>query len=99
MSARRCSGRAFTRPPRPAGRAAGPRPWSAAIRAALEQGIANRGTTLRDYVDADGEAGSNAAALLVYGREGKPCLTCATLVRRRVDAGRSTFFCPSASAR
>ena len=50
----------------------------AGIRAALEQGIANRGTTLRDYVDADGEAGSNLAALLVYGREGEPCRTCAT---------------------
>jgi formamidopyrimidine-DNA glycosylase len=64
------------------------------IRAALEQGIANRGTTLRDYVDADGEPGENAAALLVYGREGQPCLVCRTPIVRRVDAGRSTFFCP-----
>jgi formamidopyrimidine-DNA glycosylase len=65
----------------------------AGIRAALELGIANRGTTLRDYVDADGAAGDNAAALLVYGREGEGCPTCKTPVKRRVDAGRSTFFC------
>jgi formamidopyrimidine-DNA glycosylase len=65
----------------------------AAIRAALEQGIANRGTTLRDYRDADGQAGSNAAALLVYGRDGAPCGRCGASIRRRVDAGRSTFFC------
>jgi formamidopyrimidine-DNA glycosylase len=71
----------------------------AGIRAALEQGIANRGTTLRDYVDADGEAGSNLAALLVYGREGEPCRTCATVVKRRVDANRSTFFCPKCQRR
>jgi formamidopyrimidine-DNA glycosylase len=63
------------------------------IRAALELGIANRGTTLRDYVDADGAAGDNAGALLIYGREGQPCSTCAQAIRRRVDAGRSTFFC------
>jgi formamidopyrimidine-DNA glycosylase len=66
----------------------------AALRATLEGGIARRGTTLRDYVDADGSAGDNAAALLVYGREGQPCPTCATPIRRRVDAARSTFYCP-----
>ncbi len=65
----------------------------AAVRATLEGGIARRGTTLRDYVDADGFAGDNAGALLVYGREGQPCSVCATPIRRRVDAGRSTFFC------
>jgi formamidopyrimidine-DNA glycosylase len=63
------------------------------IRAALELGIANRGTTLRDYVDADGGAGGNQQALLVYGREGEPCRRCGEAIRRRVDAGRSTFFC------
>jgi len=36
----------------------------------------------------------NAAALLVYGREGKPCRVCRAPIRRRVDAARSTFFCP-----
>jgi len=66
----------------------------AAVRATLEGGIARRGTTLRDYVDADGFAGDNAAALLVYGREGQPCSACGAPIRRRVDAARSTFYCP-----
>ena len=65
----------------------------AAIRKTLEGGIERRGTTLRDYVDADGFAGDNAAALLVYGREGEPCTVCGAKIRRRVDAARSTFFC------
>jgi formamidopyrimidine-DNA glycosylase len=73
------------------GRAA---PLLAAVRATLEGGIARRGTTLRDYVDADGLAGDNAAALLVYGRAGEPCPSCGGAIRRRVDSGRSTFFCP-----
>ena len=65
----------------------------AAVRAALEGGIAHRGTSLRDYVDVDGERGDNLAALLVYGREGEPCLKCGAPIRRRVDSGRATFFC------
>jgi formamidopyrimidine-DNA glycosylase len=65
------------------------------IKAVLELGIANRGTTLRDYVDGDGLGGGNSSALLAYGREGEPCKVCATgIIKRRVDAGRSTFFCP-----
>ena len=71
----------------------------AGIRAALEAGIANRGTTLRDYVDGEGGAGENQHALLVYGREGFPCRTCGALIRRRVDAARSTFFCPTCQRR
>ncbi len=65
-----------------------------AIREALELGIQNRGTTLRDYVDALGDGGRNAGALLVYGRAGQPCRVCGTPIRRRVDAGRSSFLCP-----
>jgi formamidopyrimidine-DNA glycosylase len=71
----------------------------AAVRATLESGIARRGTTLRDYVDVDGERGDNAGALLVYGREGEPCLRCGTSIRRRVDSGRATFFCPRCQRR
>jgi formamidopyrimidine-DNA glycosylase len=70
-----------------------------AVRAALEGGIARRGTTLRDYVDAEGLAGDNAAALLVYGRAGQPCLRCGATIRRRVDGGRATFFCPRCQRR
>ena len=70
-----------------------------AIRAALEGGIARRGTTLRDYVDADGRRGENAQALLVYGRAGEPCGRCGARIKRRVDGGRSTFFCPGCQRR
>jgi len=71
----------------------------AAIRAVLEGGISRRGTTLRDYVDADGRSGENAPALLVYGREGEPCRRCGARIKRRVDAGRATFFCPGCQRR
>jgi formamidopyrimidine-DNA glycosylase len=71
----------------------------AAVRAVLESGIARRGTTLRDYVDVDGERGDNAAALSVYGRDGEPCLQCGTPIRRRIDSGRATFFCPRCQRR
>jgi formamidopyrimidine-DNA glycosylase len=71
----------------------------AGIREALGGGLARRGTTLRDYVDADGRPGENAASLLVYGRAGEPCPRCRTPIRRRVDSGRSTFFCPQCQAR
>ena len=66
----------------------------AAIVAALAEGIANRGTSFSDYVDADGQAGGNQHALAVYGRENAACKRCGAAVRRIVQAGRSTFFCP-----
>lgn len=66
---------------------------AAAIRQTLDLGIANCGTTFRDFVDANGEPGTNLDALLVYGREGQPCRVCGAAIRRIVDAGRSTFFC------
>ncbi|MEO8211967.1 MAG: bifunctional DNA-formamidopyrimidine glycosylase/DNA-(apurinic or apyrimidinic site) lyase [Myxococcales bacterium] len=69
------------------------------IRTSLELGIKNRGTTLRDYVDSSGVGGNNAQSLRVYGREGQPCLTCGRPVARRVDAGRSTFFCAACQRR
>ena len=64
-----------------------------AIRETLEIGIANCGTSFRDFVDANGTPGRNIQALLVYGREGKACTTCGDRLRRLVDAGRSTFYC------
>jgi formamidopyrimidine-DNA glycosylase len=65
-----------------------------AIVTSLSEGIANRGTSFSDYVDADGQQGTNQQALFVYGREGEPCRRCGAAVRRVVQAGRSTFFCP-----
>jgi formamidopyrimidine-DNA glycosylase len=64
-----------------------------AIRETLEIGIANCGTTFRDFVDSTGEPGRNIHALLVYGREGETCTVCRDRIRRRVDGGRSTFYC------
>lgn len=64
-----------------------------AIRAVLEEAIAAGGSTLRDYVQPDGELGYFAARFDVYGREGLPC-ACGGTVRRIVQGGRSTWFCP-----
>jgi formamidopyrimidine-DNA glycosylase len=65
-----------------------------AIRAVLRQGIANRGTSLADYVGADGEPGENAERLSVYQRTGQPCLRCGREIARIVVGQRSTHFCP-----
>lgn len=64
------------------------------IQKVLNQAIEFRGTTLVDYRDAAGERGSFAARLCVYGREGQPCVRDGTPIRKIVQAGRSTFFCP-----
>jgi formamidopyrimidine-DNA glycosylase len=66
----------------------------AAIHKVLRAGIANRGTSLSDYVDADGEEGRNQHALAVYGRAGQPCRRCGRAIRRLVQGARSTFYCP-----
>ena len=67
-----------------------------AIRAVLSEAIAAGGSTLRDYVQADGELGYFQHAFRVYGREGEPCLTpgCGGTIRRVVQSGRSSFYCP-----
>jgi formamidopyrimidine-DNA glycosylase len=65
----------------------------AAIIKVLEAGIANRGTSFSDYVDADGNQGGNQHALWVYGREGELCRRCGARIKRLTQAGRSTFYC------
>jgi formamidopyrimidine-DNA glycosylase len=64
----------------------------AAIKNVLTAAIAAGGSTLRDFAAPDGELGYFAKQWLVYGREGQDC-TCGSPVLRRVDSGRSTFFC------
>jgi len=68
----------------------------AAVKLVLAQAIRAGGSSVRDYKGADGRAGAFQNALLVYGREGKPCLrpSCRGTVRRRTQGGRSTFYCP-----
>ncbi len=65
-----------------------------AVRQVLEQGLRNGGTTLRDYVDADGNAGSNQAQLWAYGRAQLPCRVCGAPMRGFTHGGRSGAFCP-----
>jgi formamidopyrimidine-DNA glycosylase len=69
------------------------------LRRTLAQAIDAGGTTLRDYRDAQGHAGSYQHAVRVYGREGEWCVTCGTSIRRIVQQQRSTFFCPLCQAR
>jgi formamidopyrimidine-DNA glycosylase len=67
-----------------------------AIRAVLEEAISAGGSSLRDYVHADGELGLFQHRFAVYDREGEPCVTagCGARIRRVVQSNRSTFFCP-----
>jgi formamidopyrimidine-DNA glycosylase len=71
-----------------------------AIRAVLEEAIGAGGSSLRDYVRADGELGRFQDRFAVYDREGQPCPGCpgpeagCAGVQRMVQAGRSTFWCP-----
>jgi formamidopyrimidine-DNA glycosylase len=64
------------------------------VRAALKAAIRAGGTTLRDYVGADGNPGYFRQKLFVYERDGKGCRVCATLVRKITQGQRSTYFCP-----
>jgi len=68
-----------------------------AIRQVLTEAIEAGGSSLRDYRRADGELGYFQHVFRVYDREGAPCQTpgCAGTVRRIVQSGRSSFYCPS----
>jgi len=66
----------------------------ASLREVLNEAISAGGTTLRDFLNAEGEAGSFAVSLRVYDRKGKPCGRCGAPIRRIVQAGRGTFYCP-----
>ncbi len=65
-----------------------------AVRAVLNEAIRAGGTTLRDFVDGDGQPGYFQRALLVYGREGEPCVRCATPIKHRVLGQRASYYCP-----
>jgi formamidopyrimidine-DNA glycosylase len=68
-----------------------------AIRAVIAEAIEAGGSSLRDYVAADGSLGRFQHQFAVYGREGGPCRRagCRGVIRRIVQAGRSTYFCPA----
>jgi len=65
-----------------------------AIKLILRRAINHRGSSLRDYVDADGEEGGFQLLHRVYAREGEACVRCKTPIQRVVLGGRSTHFCP-----
>lgn len=65
-----------------------------AIREVLTQSIAFKGTTLQDYRTVNGEVGSYATQLQVYGRPEAPCPRCGRPISKMVVAGRGTHFCP-----
>jgi formamidopyrimidine-DNA glycosylase len=65
-----------------------------AIKTILRRAIRHRGSTLRDYFDADGAAGGFQRLHRVYDRAGRPCHRCHTPILRIVLGGRSTHFCP-----
>ncbi|MFY9748635.1 MAG: bifunctional DNA-formamidopyrimidine glycosylase/DNA-(apurinic or apyrimidinic site) lyase [Acidobacteriaceae bacterium] len=65
-----------------------------ALRAVLQSAIRAGGSSVSDYVDADGVAGFFQIQHRVYGREGEPCRVCGTTIRRIVLGGRGTHFCP-----
>jgi formamidopyrimidine-DNA glycosylase len=65
-----------------------------AVQEVLQEAIKLGGSSISDYVDADGEAGFFQLQHRVYGREGEPCLVCETPIKRVVIAGRSSHYCP-----
>ncbi len=65
------------------------------IRAVLSEAIEAGGSSLRDHRQADGELGYFQHAFRVYDREAEPCTHCATPLRRIVQGGRSSYFCPA----
>lgn len=68
----------------------------AAMGSVLRRAIRHRGTTFRDFRwSSDGDTGAFQDRLAVYDRAGEPCLACGEPVRRTVQAGRSSYYCPS----
>jgi formamidopyrimidine-DNA glycosylase len=88
--------RAGIRPTRVAGRLTRERldALHAALQAILRKAIELGGSSVSDYVDADGVAGFFQLEHRVYMRTGQPCLVCGTPIRRTIVAGRGTHYCP-----
>ncbi|MES2835266.1 MAG: bifunctional DNA-formamidopyrimidine glycosylase/DNA-(apurinic or apyrimidinic site) lyase [Pseudomonadota bacterium] len=95
--------RARISPLTPAGKVSKPRleALAAVVRDVLYEAIAAGGSTLKDFANADGGQGYFQHRFDVYGREGKPCPGdgCTGVVKRIVQGGRSTFYCPSCQRR
>lgn len=88
--------RAGIHPKKPSGKLSLPE-WSElvrAIRATLKRAIKRGGTTFNDFHNSDGGMGYFQQELMVYDRAGEPCRACDSKIRRIVQAGRSSFYCP-----
>lgn len=66
-----------------------------AINAVIAEAIAAGGSSISDFAGTDGELGYFQHRFDVYDREGEACKRCGSIVRRIVQSGRSTFYCPS----
>lgn len=65
-----------------------------AIKDVLQRSVTQRGTSAHDYLDTKGEKGGFLKLLQVYGKKGRPCPKCQTLILKTVLAGRGTHACP-----
>ena len=71
-----------------------------ALRGTLKDALESGGSTLRDYVNATGEAGAYFTLhAAVYEQDGKPCKTCSRLITRIVQGQRATYYCPACQKR
>jgi formamidopyrimidine-DNA glycosylase len=64
------------------------------LRTILEKAIVMRGSSISDFLDAEGEPGEYQRRHRAYGREAERCYRCGTPIRRAIVAGRSSYFCP-----
>jgi formamidopyrimidine-DNA glycosylase len=85
------------RPTTQAAKLSGPRiaKLHGAIRDVLSRAVAKGGSSLRDFVSAEGNTGYFQLEAAVYGRKGLACRVCATPVKQIIQGQRSTFFCPT----
>ena len=65
------------------------------LRKILQDAIILRGSSISDFLDAEGQPGEYQRHHQVYGREGQRCFRCRTEIRRGIVAGRSSFYCPN----
>jgi formamidopyrimidine-DNA glycosylase len=65
-----------------------------ALQHVLHKAIVAGGSSISDFLDAEGQPGEYQRHHRAYGREGKPCFRCRTAIRRAIVAGRSSYFCP-----
>jgi formamidopyrimidine-DNA glycosylase len=64
------------------------------LRKILEKAIVLRGSSISDFLDAEGQPGEYQRHHRAYGREGEGCYRCGAVIRRAIVAGRSSYFCP-----